>query len=113
MFGLVLFAAASAANAGPACAFDPDTGVIEHGERATPQFEARNDPAFSGESFTYAEATYVKFGALMQVAPFEIEAFGEKGTVPLFIEAGTFDDSVVYVMVSTAECAFQRYEKRG
>lgn len=104
--------AGAAQQQGTACAFHDERGTVVPALGATPQFEAGRNPVFASGRFSYAGATYVKFGAPRQMAPAEVEAFGDLGGVPLFIAAGSGDDSVVYVMVGSADCSFQWFEKQ-
>jgi hypothetical protein len=105
-----LLMAASAAT-GQACAFDPEEGSLVHTAKATPQFEARNAPEFADESFAHDGATYRKTGLPRRIAPFELDAFDLISDVPLFIAAGDYQTEAIYLMVSSADCLFQRYEK--
>ena len=109
MIATLLLAAAAAS--GPACAFDPEEGSVVHSVEATPEFEARNAPEFSGDSFSHDGATYRKTRLPREMAPFEIEAFDLISSVPLFIDPGDYEAEVIYVMVSSAGCVFQPYDR--
>ena len=96
---------------GQACAFDPEEGGLLHSAHATPQFEARNAPEFSGDSFAYDGATYRKARPPREMAPLELVAFDLISSVPLFIDSGDYQAEVIYLMVSSAGCIFQPYDK--
>jgi hypothetical protein len=108
--GALLLAAALTAQASN-CTFHEERGTVVHSTQPAPRYEAGANPAFASGRFSYAGSAYASFGAPQQMAPMEIEAFGELGGVPLFVAAGTGDDSVVFVMVKSAGCVFQRYAK--
>jgi hypothetical protein len=99
-----------------ACGYDRSEHRIAMGQ-ATPDAQMSAKPAwFASGEVRLGGAVYAKFGAAMQMAPFEIAAFqavDEKGGVPVFmmVADGEHDDSVAYAMVSSAECSFQRYAK--
>lgn len=109
MLATLLLMAASAP--GPACGFDPEEGAVVLRAEATPPFEARHAPEFTAESFTYDGALYRKTGTPQTMAPAGLAAFDLISSVPLFIEPGDYQARVIYLMVDSAACVFQRYEK--
>jgi hypothetical protein len=104
---LALAMAAQASN----CTFHEERGTIVHSAQPAPRYEAGANPVFASGRFSYAGSAYAKFGAPQEMAPMELEAFGEIGGVPLFVAAGTGDDSVVFVMARSSGCVFQRYAR--
>lgn len=111
---LMLMAALATPSPAPACAFNPANGAIAHAAEPTPTFEAAGLKWFiDNEVLRFAGGTYAKYGLPRQLAPMEIEAAGEKGEVPIFIEAGNYVEApeVVYVMVKSADCSFQPYAR--
>ena len=104
---VLLLASASSVSA---CAFDNDTGVLAQSGAPTPQFEVVSESWFTNqEAVGFAGASYVKFEQPLQMTPFELEAADLLGNVPVFIEPGDYDAEVIYFMVSSADCVFQRY----
>jgi hypothetical protein len=102
---------AAAATAGQACTFDPEEGSLASAAEARPEHEARNDPEFSGDSFSHDGATYRKSGPPRKMAPSELQAFDMISDVPLFTAPGEYEAKVSYLMVSSAGCVFQSYDK--
>jgi hypothetical protein len=108
---MMLLMAATTSGA-PACAFDDYSGVVAHAGTPTPQYEVAAESWFSkGEIVQFAGASYAKLGQPIQLAPFEIEFAEDLGSVPVFIEAGYYEADVIYFMVSSADCIFQRYAR--
>lgn len=110
VFSLMLLLSAPT---GQACAYNPETGKVSYSAQATPAYEAKKLDWFTkNETLQYQGGSYRKFGPLWPLAPFEIEAIHEKGEIPIFIDAGNYVDNpdMIYVMASSSECHFQRYE---
>ena len=106
------FALLLAPQAGEACAFHDERGVVIKSTQPTPKFEAAGKPWFdTGEKIDYAGGKYAKYGLPRQLMPAEIEAASDYRGVPLFIEAGNYGDApaVIYVMSRSAGCEFQPY----
>ncbi|MBX3563964.1 MAG: hypothetical protein KF730_05225 [Sphingomonas sp.] len=118
LIGAVILPAAllSASPQAQPCGYDRAQHKITGGQ-ATPDAQMSAKPAwFASGEVRLGGVTYTKFGAPMQMSPFETDAFqavDEKGGVPVFMMVvdGERDDSVVYAMVSSAECSFQRFGK--
>lgn len=96
------------------CAFHEERGVLIQPANPTPKFEAKGKPWFdSGGKIDFAGGKYEKFGLPREMVPAELEAMADKDGVPIFVEAGAMNDApdVIYLMVSSAQCAFQPYAR--
>lgn len=101
-----------------ACGYDRAGHGIAMGETTADAQMSAKPAWFSTGEVRLGPKTYVKFGTPQQMAAFELAAFkavDEKGGVPVFMAFadGEPDLSVAYVLVSSAECSFQRFGEKS